>query len=362
MLTNKNSAFQQAFKDKGIGCFQAFRLCLLTVAITFFVANNLNAQGVGINSSGNAPDPSALLDINSSPENNKGLLIPRLTTTERNSIASPAEGLQIFNTTTKCHETYAYDIWQTTWCATCPSPAAPTTGIHTPSPTQIVWNWNNVPGAAGYKWNTTNNYNTATDNATNTNFTQTGLVCSTSYTLYLWAYSSCGGNSLVTTLTQTTSVCPCHYPGELYGGGVVFYVDGSCLHGLILATADQGVSAWSSVTNVSVPGNATSPTDGVGNTNKIVAQSSNSAAALCKNYNGGGYTDWYQPSRDELNQVWSQWSALNLQGLYGVYGYYWSSTEYDASNAWFQGLFNGIQYNTPYGKTPQHNVRAIRQF
>lgn len=84
--------------------------------------------------------------------------------------------------------------------------AAPTAGTHTPSATQVVWNWNTVAGASGYKYNTTNNYLTATDNSTGTSFTQTGLTCNTSYTLYVWAYNSCG-NSLVTTLTQTTASC-----------------------------------------------------------------------------------------------------------------------------------------------------------
>jgi hypothetical protein len=42
-------------------------------------------------------DPSATLHIHS---NNKGLIIPRLTTTERNAIANPANGLMIFNLTT----------------------------------------------------------------------------------------------------------------------------------------------------------------------------------------------------------------------------------------------------------------------
>ena len=44
----------------------------------------------------------------------------------------------------------------------------PSQGTHIPSSTQIIWNWNAVSGATGYKWNTTNNYGTATDMGTNT--------------------------------------------------------------------------------------------------------------------------------------------------------------------------------------------------
>lgn len=86
------------------------------------------------------------------------------------------------------------------------TPAATTAGTHTPSPTQIVWNWNTVSGAS-YKYNTVNDYGSATDNGSSTTYTQTSLTCNTSYNLYVWTYNSCGNSSSVT-LTQTTSVCP----------------------------------------------------------------------------------------------------------------------------------------------------------
>jgi hypothetical protein len=50
---------------------------------------------------GTTPDPSALLDIQSS---DGGVLLPRLTTTERSAINNPATSLLIFNTTTSCLE------------------------------------------------------------------------------------------------------------------------------------------------------------------------------------------------------------------------------------------------------------------
>ena len=46
-------------------------------------------------------DASAILDLQSS---SKGLLIPRMTSTERSAIASPAAGLMIYNTTLSCIE------------------------------------------------------------------------------------------------------------------------------------------------------------------------------------------------------------------------------------------------------------------
>jgi hypothetical protein len=45
------------------------------------------------------PAPSAALEVTSST-NNKGILIPRITAMEKDAIASPAEGLLIYQTTT----------------------------------------------------------------------------------------------------------------------------------------------------------------------------------------------------------------------------------------------------------------------
>jgi hypothetical protein len=85
---------------------------------------------------------------------------------------------------------------------------APTAGTHTPSATQIIWNWNTVSGATGYKWSATNNYATATDLGNVLTKTETGLVCNTAYTRYVWAYNSCGYSSVTTLSQSTSSTCP----------------------------------------------------------------------------------------------------------------------------------------------------------
>lgn len=46
-----------------------------------------------------APDGSAMLEVTSGPAGNKGMLLPRMTTVQRNAITSPATGLMIYNTT-----------------------------------------------------------------------------------------------------------------------------------------------------------------------------------------------------------------------------------------------------------------------
>jgi uncharacterized protein (TIGR02145 family) len=69
-------------------------LCLLGMLI----APRLSAQKV---IAGATPDPSALLDVQSAAG---GVLLPRMTTAEREAIANPATGLLIFNTTLNCME------------------------------------------------------------------------------------------------------------------------------------------------------------------------------------------------------------------------------------------------------------------
>ncbi len=53
------------------------------------------AQNVGINTTGADPDDSAILDVSST---NKGLLVPRMTQTQRNAIPVPATGLLVYQT------------------------------------------------------------------------------------------------------------------------------------------------------------------------------------------------------------------------------------------------------------------------
>jgi uncharacterized protein (TIGR02145 family) len=81
------------------------------VIIALFTAYSIHAQ-VSISSDGSDPDSSAMLDVKST---NLGLLIPRMTSAQRDAITNPAEGLLIFNTTTQCFE--AYSKYEVKWCA-----------------------------------------------------------------------------------------------------------------------------------------------------------------------------------------------------------------------------------------------------
>jgi hypothetical protein len=69
------------------------KVLTILVFLAFTLASM--AQNVGIGTT--TPAASALLDVSSTT---KGILPPRMTTTQRDAIASPAAGLIIFNTTT----------------------------------------------------------------------------------------------------------------------------------------------------------------------------------------------------------------------------------------------------------------------
>ena len=166
-----------------------------------------------------------------------------------------------------------------------------------------------------------------------------------------------------------------HYIGEEFGGGVIFYLwkDAQGVeHGLIVDKTDLSNSqSWSNVTTSLIGSNAQNPSDGLSNSNAIVGQAShtNSAAALCLNSNNGGQSDWYLPSIEELQILWSNKFVVNksLRSISSATEIllisYWSSTEYASTNAWRLYFNSGASYLTLFDdKYVVGNVRAIRAF
>jgi trimeric autotransporter adhesin len=80
---------------------------LQIIVITLFYTASSKAQ-MGINASGSAPAISAMLDVSST---NKGFLPPRMTSAQRTAIASPAEGLIVFDTNTKSNWYFNGSSW-----------------------------------------------------------------------------------------------------------------------------------------------------------------------------------------------------------------------------------------------------------
>jgi uncharacterized protein (TIGR02145 family) len=78
---------------------------LLSAAVMLLLSVTL-AQ-VAVNSDGSSPDGSAMLEVKST---DKGFLPPRMTTTQRDAIGSPAEGLMIYNT-----DDGSLQFWDGTW-------------------------------------------------------------------------------------------------------------------------------------------------------------------------------------------------------------------------------------------------------
>ncbi len=70
------------------------------LVFVFYTNSNLHAQSVAINNDGSNADASAALDIKST---SKGMLVPRMTTVQRTAIASPANGLLVFDETTSSY-------------------------------------------------------------------------------------------------------------------------------------------------------------------------------------------------------------------------------------------------------------------
>ena len=85
-----------------------YLLCLLIMQTG---AGCLMAQNVGINATGALPDTKAMLDISST---SSGLLIPRMTTVQRDAITSPPVGLQVYNLTTNTMDIFRGVNWEST--------------------------------------------------------------------------------------------------------------------------------------------------------------------------------------------------------------------------------------------------------
>lgn len=154
------------------------------------------ANGVAINTSGAPPDASAILDISSV---SKGLLLPSLTSTQRDTLPSPAQGLLIYNTTDG-----AIEYWTgTAWMGLLAAPTSASASA-APNPICIGSSLNitgSASGATGWSWAGPNSFSAGTQNGTITNFS---FPNQGTYTLT--ASNGCGSATPVTTASITARV------------------------------------------------------------------------------------------------------------------------------------------------------------
>lgn len=162
--------------------------------------------------------------------------------------------------------------------------------------------------------------------------------------------------------------------GQSYGGGIIFYVDGTGQHGLIAAVSNQSdwipwITGGSTQTTLNGHTLAALGT-GQANTNFMMAQPgyTGGAAKVCDDYSvtvdGVTYSDWYLPSIDELTLLYNNRVAVGGFDVPGSSLVYWSSSEYEYltnSSAWtiYFTWYAAISVGT---KADPWNVRAIRSF
>jgi len=127
------------------------------------------------------------------------------------------------------------------------------------------------------------------------------------------------------------------------------------------APSDQSTGAPWGCLGISISGaDGTAVGTGAQNTIDIEAgcTTTNTAADICANLSLGGYSDWFLPSKDELNLMYT-----NLK-LFGVGSFtnssYWSSSEDDASSVLVQYFGSGTNYY--HNKKYNNQVRAVRAF
>ncbi|MCH2023521.1 MAG: DUF1566 domain-containing protein [Saprospiraceae bacterium] len=149
--------------------------------------------------------------------------------------------------------------------------------------------------------------------------------------------------------------------GDTIYGGIVFWVDPTDnTKGKVCAMTDQGTAIWGCY-GTELQG-AESYITGNVNTLDILAGCSTPgiAADLCASYTGAGFDDWYLPSKDELNLMYTNLhdASPSLGGF--ANDTYWSSTENTNNRSTGTGFSSGFYYNG--NKYLALYVRAVRAF
>ena len=247
-----------------------------------------------------------------------------------------------------------------------PTAKTPTGTITTTTPT---FTWGKASGAAKYELRV---YQGTTQILKKTGLTKlswkssTALPKNVDLTWKVRAGGAGGNGAWSTGLTFNVALAI----GDAYQGGKIAYLFQSGdpgyvagqTHGLIAAPADRSTGIpWYGGSYVATGATGTALGTGLANTDKIIAvqgaPAASYAAGWARAYSGGGYSDWYLPSKDELNELFLHQAAI---GGFGP-NYYWSSSEFDADTAWAKA-FDLSSPAYAYSKNGASFVRAVRTF
>ena len=187
-----------------------------------------------------------------------------------------------------------------------------------------------------------------------------GWTCTRSIT---WARTPASSSS-------SGSSAPSYALGDIGpGGGLVFLISGGLMYEMAPKTWAGGAGgapdpniAWCNVTSTDITGAAgTAVGTGSANTTDMLAACTSGAAVSARAYTGGGQTDWFLPSKDELNAMYLYQGSIVDTATYGFGSTsYWTSSEDPASWGWSQDFSNGSQVGLRKDLTA--SVRPVRAF
>ena len=164
-------------------------------------------------------------------------------------------------------------------------------------------------------------------------------------------------------------------------GGVIFHrwlstsslatpTTGTIQNYLVVDTNDLSASTDYATLGVDIPG-VESTWDGKINTDNLILAGApygitvGTAAELCSSSTNNGKNDWYLPAIDELCKIFqNRWEVA--QGISASGGSqpnlapYWSSTEYNATDAMVLDLITSVTFAA--NKSSMCSVRAVRRF
>jgi hypothetical protein len=158
--------------------------------------------------------------------------------------------------------------------------------------------------------------------------------------------------------------------GDFKYGGIIFYIDDTEKHGLVCAVTDQSTSAPWGCYGAITGANGTEVGTGAQNTIDIetICTTEGTAADLCANLTLNTFSDWFLPSKDELNLMYLNKVVINATATensgVAFNGWYWSSSEDAESNAniaayiqYFENGNSGV-----FDKSNPDRVRSVRAF